>query len=239
MPTWLLPVLTFAGAAVTAVATVLLWRVTGILAAETRRMANLSSQPHVVATIEPNRWSLIHADLKLENTGNATAYDIQVEFDPPLENGEARSNHGTPLKTLSVLKPGHGIASYITEFAPILDKSYAVTVSWKRSLKDKKRESHSYTLDMSVFKEITQLGASEPLIQIAEVLKKLREDWQWVPRGSRKLNIDVYTAGDRLHERRERDRYDRRRRREAERNATQKAAAESEASIKVADPVDQ
>ena len=79
------------GSLVTAVATLFLWRVTKLLAVETKRMAEASAQPHVVATLDPNRWSMRHFDLKVDNTGNATAYDIKVDFTPPLINGEGRA----------------------------------------------------------------------------------------------------------------------------------------------------
>jgi len=52
------------GTLVTAVATIFLWRVTSLLAVETQRMAKATSQPHVVATLDPNRWSMRHFDLK-------------------------------------------------------------------------------------------------------------------------------------------------------------------------------
>ena len=93
------------GSLVTAVATLFLWRVTKLLAVETKRMAEASAQPHVVATLDPNRWSMRHFDLKVDNTGNATAYDIKVDFTPPLVNGEGRAG-GTavPFKSISLLR---------------------------------------------------------------------------------------------------------------------------------------
>lgn len=217
MPIWLtvtVTVVSVLGAVVTALATLLLWRVTKVLAVETRRMADASSQPHVVATIEPNRWSMIHADLRVENTGNATAYDIEVGFDPPLQNGEARSEKPLPLQRLSVLKPGHGIASYLTEFEPIIDQKYTVSVTWKRSRDASTREANSYELDLSALKGISRLGASDPGVQLAEQMKKMREDWQYIASGFKKVKVDVYTAADRLHEQRALERRWRRERRQ-------------------------
>ncbi len=78
------------GTIATAVATFFLWRVTLVLARETARMAEASAQPHVVVTLRPNRWSPRHFDLLIDNTGNATAYDVKVSFNPSLQNGEAR-----------------------------------------------------------------------------------------------------------------------------------------------------
>lgn len=219
MPDWitlLVSIVSVLGAAVTAFATFLLWRVTKTLAVETKRMADASAQAHVVATIEPNQWSMMHADLQVQNTGNATAYEVELAFDPPLENGEARAEKALPLQSLSVLKPGQGLASYLSEFPPLIDKRFTVTVSWKRSPSAKVRESHTYVLDLSTLKGVSRLGASNPLIQIAEQVKKAREDWQYVASGSRKVKADVFTTSDRLHERRALERRWRRERKQAE-----------------------
>jgi hypothetical protein len=189
------------GAVVVAVATVLLWRVTGVLAVETKRMADLSSAPHVVATIRPNRWSMMHADLEVENTGNATAYDVQLTFDPPLQNGEARDEMAIPLQKISVLKPGQAISSYLAEFPLLIDNSYRVSVSWLRSPQAAKREVNAYTLDLTEMKNITKLGASDPLVQIADQVKKVQEDLHRVVSGSRKPRIDVFSSADRQAER--------------------------------------
>ncbi|WP_053059075.1 hypothetical protein [Croceicoccus naphthovorans] len=97
---------TLFGTLATALATFALWRVTRVLAVETKRMADAAMQPQVVATIVPNPWSTIHLDITVENTGNATAFDIEVGFDPPLSNGEAREGKSLPLQRISVLKPG-------------------------------------------------------------------------------------------------------------------------------------
>jgi hypothetical protein len=169
-------------------------------------MAEALSQPHVVASILPNQWTLIHADIVVENKGTGTAYDIQVAFDPPLENGPARKDRPIPLQHISLLKPNQEMRSYLTDFAPLLDQTYNVTVSWKRSPTATARETLTYNLDMSEFKGITQLGASEPSVQIAEQLKKLREDWRSIAGGSRKLLIDTHNSTDRQREERELER---------------------------------
>jgi len=56
IPEWVSVAAAFGGAlgtGVTAVATIFLWRVTRVLAAETTRMVEAGSRPHIVATIEP------------------------------------------------------------------------------------------------------------------------------------------------------------------------------------------
>lgn len=198
------------GTVVTAVATIFLWRVTQLLARETTRMAEAASQPQVVATLDPNRWSMRHFDLNVDNTGNATAYDIEIVFDPPLENGEARTGlSDIPLGRISVLKPGSGLSSYLCEYSLVENKSYEVTVSWRRHPQNDERERIVYTLDMTDRIGISRLG-DDPLVQIANHVKKIEENWQPIARGSRRIKIDAFSAADRLHERRMEERQRRR-----------------------------
>lgn len=188
---------TVLGTVVTAVATVFLWRVTRTLAVETKRMAQASAQPQVVAHIEPNRWAMHHADLTVSNTGNATAFDIRISFDPPLERDEKRKDRPIPLQRISVLKPGQQLGSHLGAFAPLLKKVYRVDVSWRRDPHDSNREVLTYTLDMNDIEGSSRLGAADAMTQVAEQMKRLREDWQWVARGSKNLSVDVFTSADR------------------------------------------
>ena len=98
-------------ALLTAVATFFLWRVTRLLADETKRMVDASVQPHVVVTLEPNSWAAFYFDINIANTGNAPAYDIEIGFNPPLVNAEHRKNIGIPFSKVSVLKNGHSLNS--------------------------------------------------------------------------------------------------------------------------------
>ncbi|MDQ0462952.1 hypothetical protein QO010_000700 [Caulobacter ginsengisoli] len=217
--------------AVVAVATIFLWRVTKTLADETRRMAEASAQPQVVATLEPNQWALNHADLVVANTGNATAFDIRVSFDPPLQNAEVRGSRDIPLQRISLLKPGQTQSSYLSAFEPIIGTLYTVTIRWKRDPGSDSSEAYSYTLDLGEISALTRLGAASPMIQIAEQMKKLREDIERLVDGRRTLEINTHSPVDRLHERRERDRW---RRRTAREQAA--ASAEAQASIQPPEP---
>ncbi|AOF84171.1 hypothetical protein BSY239_675 [Hydrogenophaga sp. RAC07] len=194
------------GTLVTAVATIFLWRVTSVLAVETQRMAMATSQPHVVATLDPNRWSMRHFDLKVDNTGNATAYDISVEFTPPLENGEGRSGGiEVPFAKISVLKPGQGVASYLADYERVKGKVYTVRVSWRRAAAKPEREENVYTLNMADKQGVSQLG-DDPLVQVAKHIKRMEEQWKPITSGAKRVKVDAFTSGDRLHERRVADR---------------------------------
>jgi hypothetical protein len=192
---------TLLGTFATAIATFALWRVTGVLAVETKRMADASAQPQVVANIVPNQWSTIHLDINVENTGNATAFDIEISFDPPLENGEARSgNTPIPFQRISLLKPGQSMTSYLSDVGDYLDKSFEVRVSWKLMPDATNREHLSYWLNMSDYKGVSYLGSRDPNIQIAEQVRMIRDDWKSVASGSKKVRADVFTSEDRQRE---------------------------------------
>lgn len=193
-------VATVLGTLVTAVATVFLWRVTRVLAVETKRMAEASAQPQVVAHIEPNRWAGNHADLFVSNTGNASAFDIRVTFEPPLERDGRHQTRAVPLQRISLLKPGQEVSSHIGSWAPLLKKTYRVEILWKRHPKDVEAEALTYTLDMNDIEGMSRLGAADPMIQVADQLKQLREDWQYAARGQKRLSIDSYTSEDRAAE---------------------------------------
>lgn len=201
---WISAVLGFGGMLatfVTAVATIFLWRVTKLLAKETTRMAEASDQPHVVATLSPNRWSLRHFDLVVDNTGNATAYDIQIEFEPPLQNGEARREDAKiPFERVSVLKPGQGLRSYLADISLLEGKAFGVTVSWRRGDKDKPRETNVYTLDMADYVGTSELGR-DPVIGIARSLEGVEKSLSSLT-GTKRLKVDLYTAIDRSQEKR-------------------------------------
>ncbi len=165
-------------------------------------MAEASAQPHVVATLTPNRWSLRHFDLTVENTGNATAYDIEIAFNPPLENGEARREDAKiPFEQVSVLKPGQELSSYLADINVLEGKSFEVTISWRHASKDKPRETNAYTLNMADYTGRSELG-QDPMIDLARSLEKVEKSLGSMVR-SKRLKIDVYTSSDRRQERQE------------------------------------
>ena len=159
-------------------------------------------QPQVVATIVPNVWSTIHLDINVENTGNATAFNVEVSFNPPLTNGEARGDDiPIPFQRISLLKPGQSLNSYLSGVGDYLEQNFEVTVSWALSPQAAEREALSYWLNMGDYKGVSYLGSRDPNVQIADQLKKLREDWKTVASGSRKIKADVFTNADRQRER--------------------------------------
>ncbi|MGE8435441.1 MAG: hypothetical protein ACN6P2_02725 [Pseudomonas palmensis] len=203
-PSWLTTALSVGGmlaTVVTAVATIFLWRVTKLLAKETTRMVEASDQPHVVATLSPNRWSLRHFDLVVDNTGNATAYDIHVHFNPPLQNGEARREEAIiPFEKISVLMPGQGLRSYLADIDILRGMRFEVTISWRHGAKSESRTTNSYTLDMADFDGRSELGR-EPIIDIVRSLESMEKGISRIT-GTKRLKVDLYTAIDRSQEQR-------------------------------------
>ena len=173
----------------TASATIALVVVTVVLAKATKRMARASSQPLVTATIEPNIWSMLHCDFVVENSGNAPAYNVVVKVSPEPGKSERRGEGQLPLQNISVLRPGQKMKSFLADANDVLDQVYRIEVRWKRDPCDRSVENIAY--DHYLPKDISRLGAWSPGIQIAEQVKKLREDWKQVASGTRKLSVNV------------------------------------------------
>lgn len=184
---------------ITAAATIALGYFTWVLARETKRLSKATAQAHVVATLEPNHWSLMHVDLIVTNTGNAAAHDVSVSFNPEFDNGD-HTDKRRPLRHISVLKPGQSMSSYVGDYKGFNEKTFEVSTSWKHHPAERKRQSLSYELSMGDYEGYGHLGARSPFIQMAEQLKKLREDWEWVARGSHKIKTDNYSSADREKE---------------------------------------
>lgn len=206
---------TLLAALVTALATVALWRATRVLAKETMKLADATAQPQVVASLIPNRWSLLHTDLTIENTGNASAFDISIEFDPPLTSGEAREELSVPFQHVSVLKPGQSLTSYLSEVGPYLDRQFVVRIEWARQPGAASREALSYVIDMGDYSGVSSLGERDPLVQIAKEVKHIRDDWRSVAAGNRRVEIDSFSSSDRDEAQRVREELRQRRRAES------------------------
>ncbi|WP_299624543.1 hypothetical protein [uncultured Tateyamaria sp.] len=182
---------------VTSLSTAVLAVLTFFLAKATTNMAAASSSPQVVASIEVNQWSVIHFDLVVENTGNAPAFDIKVDFANPPKLSKAKGEVPFPFSRISLLRPGQNVTSYLADFQNLKDESYIVNVSWKAKPDAPTRDSLSYQLDMNSVDGVSFLGKPSALIQVAEELKKIRDDWKPVASGNRRLDVDVYSQQDR------------------------------------------
>lgn len=196
---------------ITALATVVLAVLTGVLAFFTWRLYSQAAQPQVVANLEPSKWSFIHLDLHVKNTGTATAFDIRVAFDPPLPRAKnvneppstdaPSPDFEPPLSQLSLLKPGQAISSFQCAAAHALNNSYAVTVTWSRRPSSVRREKLEYVLNLAGIANLERLGEESPEVQTAKELRSIREKWEPIARGSKRLRVDSYSSLDRARER--------------------------------------
>lgn len=163
---------------VTALATIALWRVTRILAVETKTLAKMTAQPFVVSWLESSGASPVALNFTIRNTGNAAAFDIETILTPGLP--EKPNIDGSPLDltpqtvfNTSVLPPGQ-MQSIIGAMGPqVADTIFSVRVSWAAYPKSQKREAIEYSFQTA---DGFRGGfETKGLHQIAEELKKIRE----------------------------------------------------------------
>ncbi|MES2969205.1 MAG: hypothetical protein V4804_10705 [Pseudomonadota bacterium] len=135
-----------AAAAVTAIATIALWRVTRILAVETKTLAAMTSRPFVVCSAESSPISANSFNLVLRSTGNATAFDVRVQLSPPIANpdGSQLADDTMTSWEVSLLPPGQALTKYVGFGPDIHDKTYSANVSWASLPGSSARESLSY-----------------------------------------------------------------------------------------------
>lgn len=163
-------------------------------------MAVAASSSNVIVSLEPNQWSLMHIDMIVQNTGNDAAFDVSVLVSPTLEYASGRDGLPFPFDKISILRPGQSMSSFINEFAYFDGKVFDIEVRWKRKPNSRKYEKNRYQIDLANLGAVSRLGAFSPNIQIAEQIKKLREDWKPVAGGQRRFKVDSYSQEDREQE---------------------------------------
>jgi hypothetical protein len=202
---------------ITALATIALAALTWVLARATNSMATATSSANVVASLEVNQWSFRHLDLVVQNTGNAPAFETTVEFTPPLPFMSDAEKDEVPFGKISILRPGQVLKSSVNDWQSVSKNIYRVKIQWKRAPTSKKWETNAYDFDLVALGKVSRLGAGSPEVQIAEQIKKLRDDWQSVARGQKHLKVKTYDHADRERERVETEEFYREAREERER----------------------
>lgn len=178
-------------ALVTAVSTFFLWRVTRMLAVETKKMAESASQPHIVITLEPTDVSVNHFNMVISNTGNATAYNIISDITPSI------NDKPIPFQNVSVLKPGDSIKSFFTSFFEIKNKEFKITTTWLKNPESKDRISNSYIFDIGSYTNLSVLGDMNPLLTVSKEIKKISENINKIVKNN-KLQVNTYDKNDRI-----------------------------------------
>jgi len=158
-------------------------------------MATATFEPHVVANLELNQWSLMHVDWVIEICGNAPAYDIKIDYEAigTLKQPELCD----PFNGISLLRPTQKLTSSAGQWQDLEKHKIKVQISWKRHANTKKRQINSYIIDLSGWSEVSFLGARKPEVQIASEIKNIRDDWRPFASGSRKISVDTFTQADR------------------------------------------
>lgn len=184
--------------AVTAFASVALVGATYALMRATGRLADVSSQPMVVATLEPSIWDMSLIELVIANTGNASAFNIKISFTPDLTKEGEHGNY--VVNEISLLRPDQSIKSFLSEANAFLNREFHVEASWQKHPESSQRDAIAYSLDMRNYANQRRLGAVTPEVQIAQQLKRLREDWKNIAHGKRRVGVDSHSAADRQKE---------------------------------------
>lgn len=138
-----------AAAAVTAIATIALWRVTGVLAVETKTLAAMTSRPFVVCSTESSTVSANSFNLVLRNTGNATAFDVKLRLSPAIADPDRSplSDENVMTWDVSLLPPGQLLTKYAGFGPDIHEIVFSATVSWAALPGATVRESLSYKFE--------------------------------------------------------------------------------------------
>jgi hypothetical protein len=160
---------------VTALATFALWRVTRVLAVETKTLAAMTSRPFVVCGIESSLADAQALNLVLRNTGNATAFDVIAKITPPLpkQNGRSAEDATETMLDVSFLPPSLVLPRKGFMSREIQETTFNVEVSWSLMPGATKRETLSYTMEPQ---DGFRGGWTEKgLHQIAQELEKVRK----------------------------------------------------------------
>lgn len=136
-------------------------------------------------------------DLKLQNTGNAVAYDIRVSFDPPLPMDKRKGGDIAPLQEVSILRPGQHISSYLVEYDDIRDAVFNVTITWRKTPQNKKVDTINYKLSLLDYRSTSWLGNPDPATQVAQEVKKIWEELGKIAQGSKSLEVNIHTQKER------------------------------------------
>ena len=165
-------------ALVTALATIALWRVTSVLAKETSALADMTSQPFVVCALESSGASSVAMNLTLRNTGNATAFNIELKVLPALpEPDGSKLNDAIVTKhEISLLPPGVALPIQPVMARDTHDTIFEIELSWAGIPNTSKRETISYKIEA---KDGYQGGwNTKSTHHIAEELEKIRKQLQ-------------------------------------------------------------
>ncbi|ANG96764.1 hypothetical protein A8A54_09955 [Brucella pseudogrignonensis] len=133
-------------ALITAAATIALWRVTRVLAVETKTLAKMTAQPFIVCSLRSSAADATALDLIIQNTGNAVAFNIKVVITPPLPayNGSTSDEITETVIEISMLPPSLNFQKQGVMGRYVHDKTFAAHIEWASLPQGSQIESLDY-----------------------------------------------------------------------------------------------
>ncbi|MCK2094658.1 hypothetical protein [Thauera aromatica] len=232
---------------ISAAATVAIAVLTFVLAKETwylreaqieqvNELRRESIRPNVSIALTNSPISFNLMVVEVSNLGRGIARNIRFGFfdksGSPINAGEdSIVDEFLKLHILSegmhTLGIGQKVSSFVFSFfdlkgkvkgGDIFSPFFTIAISYEDT--EGTPYTNELTVDFAEFKGISELGGGDPLYNISNDIKKLREKFEQVTGiSSKRIHVEVYTAEDREREQRERDEWLTEQRKKAEEGA--------------------
>ena len=107
----------------------------------------MTASPFVICTLESSLASSVMFDLAFQNTGNATAFDIEGTISPDLPKlGTSQDEIDEKNIKISILPPGQRLPIKGARGPDMSEQIFDVKVSWASSPGSALREEVSYSI---------------------------------------------------------------------------------------------
>lgn len=197
-------------AAVVAAATAVYAWLTAKLVAETRRLRQVQTEPHIEIFYRPRDEWISLLDVVAKNIGNGPAYDIKLSWEATVSNKGSETLLGRlgELKGFSAgiayLGPNQEFFSFWTQMTEEFEDKIATQIRVRSSCRGATGAIYDrqHLLDLSELKGMSRIG-EPPLLKIAKSIEALQKDLQRLATGFNKPTVNVVTHEDRERERKE------------------------------------
>lgn len=195
---------------VVAAATAVYAWLTAKLVAETRRLRQVQTEPHIEVFYRPRDEWISLLDVVAKNIGNGPAYDLKFSWEATISNKGSETLLGRlrELKGFSTgiayLGPSQEFFSFWTQMTEEFEDKVATQIRVRSTCKGATGAVYDrqHLLDLSELKGISRIG-EPPLLKIAKSLEALQKDVQHLATGFNKPKVNVFTHEDRERERKE------------------------------------
>jgi hypothetical protein len=153
---------------------------TVFLLAETRRMREVQTEPHVDFTYRVREEWIAHLDIVVRNIGLGAAHDVRFRAEPVTDDPETRAlvreltDIGFIHVGLNYLSPGQQASSFFTNVSENhnskLASKFKVTVTYRSS--GGRRYKDEYVIDLAELVGLRRIG-EPPLHSMAKSLENL------------------------------------------------------------------